>query len=84
MKKESVLLVTILLLLSPYVASKGTSFKSDHNPGHKAELRILTMNVLNSKMHEGWNDTGWNGAGCSRGEQVVKVMIKTKADIICV
>ncbi|WP_262709416.1 hypothetical protein [Saccharicrinis carchari] len=42
------------------------------------------MNVLNSKMHEGWNDTGWNGAGCSRGEQVVKVMIKTKADIICV
>ena len=49
------------------------------------EIRLLTLNVLNSVEHGGWNEYNWSkNDGKTRGQKVVEVILKSEADVICV
>lgn len=49
------------------------------------EIKLLTLNVLNSVEHGGWNEYNWSKKdGKTRGQKVVEVILKSEADIICV
>lgn len=49
------------------------------------EIRILTLNVLNSIERKGWNEYNWSGNdGKTRGQKVVDVILQSEADIVCV
>ena len=49
------------------------------------DVKVLTMNVLNSVLHGGWNDYNWSKEdGRTRGQKTVEVIIKSQADIICI
>lgn len=49
------------------------------------EIRVLTLNVLNSVEHGGWNEYSWSkNDGKTRGQKVVEVILKSQADIVCI
>lgn len=52
---------------------------------HASEIKILTLNVLNSMEYGGWNTYNWSKSdGRTRGQKVVDVILKSDADVICV
>lgn len=45
----------------------------------------MTLNVLNSIAHGGWNDYGWSKSdNKTRGQKTVDVILQSGADIICI
>lgn len=49
------------------------------------EIKVLTLNVLNSIEHRGWCEYNWSrNDGKTRGQKVVDVILKSEADIVCV
>lgn len=49
------------------------------------EIKVMTLNVLNSTAHGGWNDYGWSKSdNKTRGQKTADVIIQSKADIICI
>lgn len=49
------------------------------------EIKILTLNVLNSVAHGGWSDYGWAKSDHkTRGQKTVDVILQSEADIICI
>lgn len=49
------------------------------------EIKLLTLNVLNSVEHGGWNEYNWSKSdGRTRGQKVVEVILKSEADIVCI
>lgn len=52
-------------------------------PASSQELRVLTINVLNSLQHENWDDPTWSGDGKGRGKQIAEVIKRVDANIVC-
>lgn len=49
------------------------------------EIKVLTLNVLNSVAHGGWNEYGWSKSDYkTRGQKTVDVILQSDADIICI
>lgn len=51
--------------------------------GNTQELRVLTINVLNSLENDNWNDTTWSGDGKSRSQQIASIVKQVDANIVC-
>ena len=73
----SIISISLLYCFSTSASNNSYSNKSID------QVSILTLNVLNSIAHGGWNDPNWKNSGESRGALITKAIIKSNADIIC-
>lgn len=83
---KTIILIALICLLNSIDTSGSNNSNNNKGEEHveqKGLIKVLTLNVLNSIAHGGWNDLNWKNSGKSRGLLITKVIEKSGADIVC-